>query len=162
MLRPASGLKLLAFLLLLSTSSSAVHNDATESVNTQLTPDTHDEQAIEDTNQASNGGRRLPDVVRNGESKRLRMTWLRYHLRSYFCLAQQSLTHFKLMYGWQLTTGNRWHYFSRCTVVCSRWTFKTFKRTFNFVVLRYKVFLNNKLICEKLGYISKRSASVLQ
>ncbi|XP_041811576.1 sclerostin domain-containing protein 1-like [Chelmon rostratus] len=66
MLRPASGLKLLAFLLLLSTSSSAVHNDATESVNTQLTPDTHDEQAIEDTNQASNGGRRLPDVVRNG------------------------------------------------------------------------------------------------
>ncbi|XP_070840195.1 sclerostin domain-containing protein 1-like [Chaetodon trifascialis] len=66
MLRPASGLKFLAFLLLLGTGSSAVHNDATESVNTQLAPDTHDDQTNEDTNQASNGGRRLTDAVRNG------------------------------------------------------------------------------------------------
>lgn len=67
MLRPVSGLPLLALLVLLSRSSSAVHNDATESENTQLVPDTPEEPvANEDTNQASNGGRRQADAVRNG------------------------------------------------------------------------------------------------
>lgn len=74
MLRPVSGLQLLALLVLLSNSSSAVHNDATESGNTELLPDTLQEPANEDTNQASNGGRRLADAVRNGELKRLCMT----------------------------------------------------------------------------------------
>ena len=72
MTRPASGFQLLTFLLLLGTSSSAVHNDATESVNTQLVHDTQDEPASEATNQARNGGRGLADAARNGESKRLR------------------------------------------------------------------------------------------
>lgn len=67
MLRPVSGISLLALLVLLSRSSSAVHNDATESENTQLFPDTPDEPvADEDKNQASNGGRRRADTVHNG------------------------------------------------------------------------------------------------
>ncbi|XP_035537735.1 sclerostin domain-containing protein 1-like [Morone saxatilis] len=66
MLRPASGLQLLALLLLLSTSRSAVHNDATESVHPQEADDTQHEPAAEDTNQARNGGRRPADSVRNG------------------------------------------------------------------------------------------------
>ncbi|XP_042291596.1 sclerostin domain-containing protein 1-like [Thunnus albacares] len=66
MTRPASGFQLLAFLLLLGTSSSAVHNDATESVSTQLVHDTQDEPASEATNQARNGGRGLADAARNG------------------------------------------------------------------------------------------------
>lgn len=70
----ASGLQLVALLLLLSRSSSAVHNDATESLDTQPVHDTQDEAANDDTNQARNGGRRPADAVRNGESKRLRMT----------------------------------------------------------------------------------------
>lgn len=74
MLRPASGFQLLAVLLLLSKSISAVHNDATESVDTQLVQDAQDEPANEDTNQARNGGRRPADAVRNGQSTRLRMT----------------------------------------------------------------------------------------
>ncbi|XP_044026440.1 sclerostin domain-containing protein 1-like [Siniperca chuatsi] len=65
MLRPASGLQIFALLLLLSRSSSAVHNDATESV-TQPVHDTQDKPANEDTNQARNGGRRLTGTVRNG------------------------------------------------------------------------------------------------
>lgn len=74
MLRRASGLQLVALLLLLSRSSSAVHNDATESLDTQPVHDTQDEAANDNTNQARNGGRRPADAVRNGESKRLRMT----------------------------------------------------------------------------------------
>ncbi|KAM9340592.1 sclerostin domain-containing protein 1b [Symphorus nematophorus] len=66
MLRPASGIELLALLLLLSTSRSAVHNDATETGHTVPVPDTQDQPAPEDTNQARNGGRRQPDAVRNG------------------------------------------------------------------------------------------------
>ncbi|XP_038579970.1 sclerostin domain-containing protein 1b [Micropterus salmoides] len=66
MLRLACGLQLLALLLLLSRSNSAVHNDATESVSTQPVHHTEDEPANEDTNQARNGGRRLADAVRNG------------------------------------------------------------------------------------------------
>lgn len=73
MLRRASGIQLLALLLLLSRTSNSVHNDATESVSTQPVPDASDEPISEDTNQARNGGRRQPDAVRNGESKRLRM-----------------------------------------------------------------------------------------
>lgn len=69
MLRPARGLLLLALLLLLRRSTSAVHNDATESGHTQLAPDTQDEPADEDTNQANNGGRRQTGAARNGESK---------------------------------------------------------------------------------------------
>lgn len=76
MLRLANGLHILALLLLLSMCSSAVHNDATESVSTQPVHDTLDELANEDTNQARNGGRR--QAVPNGESKRLRMTQLQY------------------------------------------------------------------------------------
>ncbi|KAG7225343.1 hypothetical protein INR49_027326 [Caranx melampygus] len=66
MLRRASGLQLVALLLLLSRSSSAVHNDATESLDTQPVQDTQDEPANDDTNQARNGGRRPADPVRNG------------------------------------------------------------------------------------------------
>ncbi|XP_049889996.1 sclerostin domain-containing protein 1-like [Epinephelus moara] len=66
MLRPASGLRLIALLLLLSRSNLAVHNDATESVNIQPVPDTEEEPANEDTNHARNGGRRLADALRNG------------------------------------------------------------------------------------------------
>lgn len=69
MLRPANQLQLFAFLLLLSSNSSAVHNDATESVSAQLVLETPDEPANEDTNQASNGARRRVEAVRVGESK---------------------------------------------------------------------------------------------
>lgn len=81
MLRGASGLQLLVLLLLLSGSSPAVHNDATESVSPQPAHDTQDEPVDEDTNQARNGGRRQQtDAVRNGESKRLRMyIYCRYY-----------------------------------------------------------------------------------
>ncbi|XP_054462571.1 sclerostin domain-containing protein 1-like [Anoplopoma fimbria] len=64
--RRASALQLLALLLLLSRSSSAVQNDATESDSIQLVHDTEDELVNEDTNQARNGGRQLADAVRNG------------------------------------------------------------------------------------------------
>lgn len=75
--RGASGLQLIALLLLLlSGSSPAVHNDATESVSPQPELDTQEEQLNEDTNQARNGGRRQTDAVRNGESKRLRTALL--------------------------------------------------------------------------------------
>ncbi|XP_034401507.1 sclerostin domain-containing protein 1-like [Cyclopterus lumpus] len=67
MSHPASGLQLLALLLLLCRSRSAVQNDATESDNVQLLHDTRDEPVTEDTNQSRNGGRRrLADPVRNG------------------------------------------------------------------------------------------------
>ncbi|XP_070702998.1 sclerostin domain-containing protein 1b [Pempheris klunzingeri] len=67
MLRPASGLQLFAVLLLLSgRNSSAVHNDATESVHPQPVHDTQDGPASEDTNQARKGGRGPADTVRNG------------------------------------------------------------------------------------------------
>ncbi|XP_029299591.1 sclerostin domain-containing protein 1-like [Cottoperca gobio] len=65
MLGPAGGLQLLALLLLLSRSSSAVHNNGTESVHVQPLHDTQEEPAEEDTNQARNGGRLLADAVRN-------------------------------------------------------------------------------------------------
>ncbi|XP_059205894.1 sclerostin domain-containing protein 1-like [Centropristis striata] len=65
MLRPASGLQLLA-LLLLSRSSSAVQNDATESVSTEPAHDPQEDTADEDTNEARNGGRRVAEAVRNG------------------------------------------------------------------------------------------------
>lgn len=71
MLRSASGLQLVALLLLLSRSRSAVHNDATESLDAQPVQDTQDEPANDDTNQARNGGRRPADAARNGESKRV-------------------------------------------------------------------------------------------
>uniref|UniRef100_A0A8C2WSL6 Sclerostin domain containing 1b n=1 Tax=Cyclopterus lumpus TaxID=8103 RepID=A0A8C2WSL6_CYCLU len=58
MSHPASGLQLLALLLLLCRSRSAVQNDATESDNVQLLHDTRDEPVTEDTNQSRNGGRR--------------------------------------------------------------------------------------------------------
>lgn len=86
--RGASGLQLIALLLLLllSRSSPAVHNDATESVSPQPAHDTQEEQVNEDSNQARNGGRRQTDAVRSGESKRLRTAQLqriyifwRYH-----------------------------------------------------------------------------------
>ncbi|XP_068560499.1 sclerostin domain-containing protein 1-like [Cebidichthys violaceus] len=64
--RAASGLQLLALLLLLSRSSSAVQNDGTESDSIPLVHDTQDEPVNEDTNQARNGGRRQADPVRNG------------------------------------------------------------------------------------------------
>nr|XP_046274506.1 sclerostin domain-containing protein 1-like [Scatophagus argus] len=71
MLRTASGLQLLALLLLLlrSRSCSGVNNDATESLNTQVVHDTQQDSDNEDTNQASNGGRRLADAVRNGKDQ---------------------------------------------------------------------------------------------
>ncbi|KAM8841553.1 sclerostin domain-containing protein 1-like isoform 2-T2 [Spinachia spinachia] len=66
MSRPCSGLQLFALLMLLSGSSSAVQNAATESHSTQLVLDTQDEPIDEDTNHARTGGRRLADPVRNG------------------------------------------------------------------------------------------------
>uniref|UniRef100_A0A672Z4K7 Sclerostin domain containing 1b n=1 Tax=Sphaeramia orbicularis TaxID=375764 RepID=A0A672Z4K7_9TELE len=57
---------LLALLLLLRTSSTAVQNDATESGNTQVVHDTQEEPTEENTNQARNGGRRGSDSARNG------------------------------------------------------------------------------------------------
>ncbi|KAM3596332.1 uncharacterized protein V6R79_012697 [Siganus canaliculatus] len=66
MLRPASRLPVLTFLLLLNRSGSAVHNDATESGNTQLATDGPEEPKDEDTNDASTGGQTLPSMVRNG------------------------------------------------------------------------------------------------
>ncbi|XP_008279146.1 sclerostin domain-containing protein 1-like [Stegastes partitus] len=65
MLRPTCALQLLALLLLLRTSSSAVHNNGTESVSPQPVPDTSDQPADENTNQARNGGRRVAGAVRN-------------------------------------------------------------------------------------------------
>ncbi|XP_040909527.1 sclerostin domain-containing protein 1b [Toxotes jaculatrix] len=71
MLHRPSGFQLLALLLslllMLSTSSSAVQNDATESVQSQPSHDTHQrEPPNEDANQARNGGRRQPDAARGG------------------------------------------------------------------------------------------------
>lgn len=75
--RGASGLQLVALLLLLLNGSSpAVHNDATESISPQPAHYTVEEQVNEDSNQARNGGRRQTDAVRNGESKRLRTAQL--------------------------------------------------------------------------------------
>ncbi|KAL3043298.1 sclerostin domain-containing protein 1-like [Trematomus bernacchii] len=59
-------LQLLALLLLLSTSGSALHNDATESVHAHPPHEPEDEPAERDLNQARNGGRGLADSVRNG------------------------------------------------------------------------------------------------
>ncbi|XP_029023480.1 sclerostin domain-containing protein 1-like [Betta splendens] len=67
MLRGVRQLQLIALLLLLlSGSSPAVNNDATESVSPQPAHDTRDEQTEEDANQARNGGRRQTEAVRNG------------------------------------------------------------------------------------------------
>ena len=68
MLCPTRALQLL-ILLLLHESSSAVHNNATESVSLQPVLDTQDQPADEDTNQARNGGRRQVDTVHQGKSK---------------------------------------------------------------------------------------------
>lgn len=73
MLHPARSVQLLALLLLLSTSSPAVHNDATESVSPQPDLDTPEPPAEEDANQARNGGRRPVDAARSGESK---LVWM--------------------------------------------------------------------------------------
>ncbi|KAI3358387.1 hypothetical protein L3Q82_014699 [Scortum barcoo] len=59
-------LQLLALLLLLSRSSSAVHNDATESVSPQPLHDSRDEPTEEDSNQARNGGRQRAEPARSG------------------------------------------------------------------------------------------------
>lgn len=72
MLRSVSALRLLALLLLLS-MSSAVENNATESVSPQLVPETQDPPTDEDTNQARNRGRRPSDSLRHGESKWLKL-----------------------------------------------------------------------------------------
>ncbi|KAL6099288.1 sostdc1 [Pungitius sinensis] len=66
MSRPPCGLQLFALLMLLSGSSSAVQNDATESDSPQLVHDPPVEPVDEDTNHARNGGRRPADPVRNG------------------------------------------------------------------------------------------------
>ncbi|XP_068455257.1 sclerostin domain-containing protein 1-like [Clinocottus analis] len=66
MSRPASGLQLLALLLLLCRSRSAVQNGATESDGVLLVPNTGDEPVHEDTNQSRNGGRRPADPARDG------------------------------------------------------------------------------------------------
>ncbi|XP_030596359.1 sclerostin domain-containing protein 1-like [Archocentrus centrarchus] len=65
MLRPVSALRLFALLLLLSTSS-AVQNNATESISPQPALDTQDPKAHEYSNQARNRGRRPTDAVRDG------------------------------------------------------------------------------------------------
>ncbi|XP_065327315.1 sclerostin domain-containing protein 1-like [Pelmatolapia mariae] len=65
MLRSVSALRLLALLLLLS-MSSAVENNATESVSPQLVLETQDPPTDEDTNQARNRGRRPSDSLRDG------------------------------------------------------------------------------------------------
>ncbi|XP_072226950.1 sclerostin domain-containing protein 1-like [Leuresthes tenuis] len=65
MVCPTRALQLL-ILLLLHESSSAVHNNATESLSLQPDQDTQDQSADEDTNQARNGGRRLVDTVHQG------------------------------------------------------------------------------------------------
>uniref|UniRef100_A0A3P8SH83 Sclerostin domain containing 1b n=1 Tax=Amphiprion percula TaxID=161767 RepID=A0A3P8SH83_AMPPE len=56
-------------LLLLHTSSSAVHNDATESVSPQPDLDSQDPPAEENSNQARNGGRRVGNAMRNDQSQ---------------------------------------------------------------------------------------------
>ncbi|XP_047461397.1 sclerostin domain-containing protein 1-like [Mugil cephalus] len=66
MLHPARSIQLLALLLLLSTSSPAVHNDATESISPQPEMDTQEQPAEEDANQARNGGRRPVDAGNSG------------------------------------------------------------------------------------------------
>ncbi|XP_028255152.1 sclerostin domain-containing protein 1b [Parambassis ranga] len=67
MLRPARAIQLMVLILLQSISSSAVHNDATESVSPEPVFDTQDQPAEEeDTNQARNGGRRQADGARSG------------------------------------------------------------------------------------------------
>ncbi|XP_053190146.1 sclerostin domain-containing protein 1-like [Scomber japonicus] len=66
MTRLASAFQLLVFLLLLGTSSSAVHNDDTESFNVQPLHDTQHKLAGEATNKARNGGRGPADTARNG------------------------------------------------------------------------------------------------
>ncbi|CAJ1083613.1 sclerostin domain-containing protein 1-like [Xyrichtys novacula] len=74
MLCPAGELRLVMLLLLLSTCSPAVHNNATESIGSdpiQVFLDepiqvSQEEPVQEDLNQARNGGRRSPDHVRTG------------------------------------------------------------------------------------------------
>ncbi|XP_006803447.1 sclerostin domain-containing protein 1-like [Neolamprologus brichardi] len=65
MLRTVSALRLLALLLLLSVSS-AVENNATESVSPQLVLETQEPPTDEDTNQARNRGRRPSDALHDG------------------------------------------------------------------------------------------------
>ncbi|CAG5957191.1 sclerostin domain-containing protein 1-like [Menidia menidia] len=67
MLHPARAPRqLVLLLLLLHQSSSAVHNNATESVSLQPALDTQDQPAEEDINQARNGGRRPVEAARHG------------------------------------------------------------------------------------------------
>ncbi|KAM9838590.1 sclerostin domain-containing protein 1-like [Aulostomus maculatus] len=66
MTRPASGLPVLALLLLLSASATAVLNDATESLDAQTADVTQDEPATEAANHARNGGRQTADPAHNG------------------------------------------------------------------------------------------------
>ncbi|AWP04946.1 putative sclerostin domain-containing protein 1-like [Scophthalmus maximus] len=60
---------LLLLLLLLCRDSSAVHNDATESVNSQTRHVSNDGLAAEETNQARSGGRRQTDAVHGGAAQ---------------------------------------------------------------------------------------------
>lgn len=69
MLRSVGALRLLELLLVLLSMSSAVENNATESVSPQLVLETQDPPTDEDTNQARNRGRRPSDSLRDGESK---------------------------------------------------------------------------------------------
>lgn len=77
-MRLVSVFQLFLFILLIGTSSSTAHNDATESFNTQPVHGMQDEQGSEATNKARNGGRGLADNVRNGESKQLCVRWFQY------------------------------------------------------------------------------------
>ncbi|XP_068603743.1 sclerostin domain-containing protein 1-like [Brachionichthys hirsutus] len=54
------------FLLLLLGSGAAVHNDATETRDTQLVLEAPERPAHEDANHVRNGGRRLADAARSG------------------------------------------------------------------------------------------------
>ncbi|KAM6974447.1 sclerostin domain-containing protein 1-like [Tautogolabrus adspersus] len=66
MLSPAGGLQLFVLMLLLNTCSSAVHNNATESISSDPVEETREDPVQEDLNQARNGGRRSPDPVSTG------------------------------------------------------------------------------------------------
>lgn len=92
MSRPSCGLQLFALLMLLSRSSSAVHNDATESDSTQLPHGAQDEPGDGDTNHARNSGRRPADPVRNGEAKWLRAARYIYMLFTFDCFCCQRLS----------------------------------------------------------------------
>ncbi|XP_074542334.1 sclerostin domain-containing protein 1-like [Halichoeres trimaculatus] len=57
---------LVVLLLLLSTCRSAVHNNATESIGSDLVQESQDDPVQRESNQARNGGRQSSDTVRAG------------------------------------------------------------------------------------------------